>query len=296
MRLSLGPDLRRGWPTLRDQCLAAAAAGWDGVWLFDHLRVPPDEPSPGFFLEAWSTLGAVAALAPGLRVGTLVSANTLRAPPLVAAMALTLHAVSGGRFVLGLGAGGDEDEHARLGLDFPPIGERLDRLDEACTVIRRLLSPGPAHVAGRHYRIDVPETGVAAGVRIPLLVGASGPRGLDIAARHADAWLVWGSVDDMVRLGATLDARCRAHGRDPATVERGVQVMLEPGDPGPEQRRALAERWPAVLTGGPGELVDTLGRYRAAGVGEVVVCDYALPAGRRDDLLSGLLALARTSQ
>lgn len=291
MRLSLAPDLRVEWDDLLARCAGAADQGWPALWIFDHLLRPEGEP-PGFFPECWTTMAAIAGAVPTVAVGSLVSAATFRSPMLVAAMATTMAQVTHGRFTLGLGAGGDPDEHAPLGIPFPPGRARLADLEEAVLVVRALTTPGPARLTTAHHRIDVADTGVAAGSSVPLLLGTGGgPVGLDLVARHADAWHVWAAADTAAALGRRLDLACERHGRaDP--VERGAQVVYVPGPLTHHEREAEERRWPAVLTGGPAEIVDVLGRYADAGVADLVVNDVALDPARRNDDLGALLALA----
>ena len=278
MRLSLYPDQRLAWSQLEEDCREAAEDGWDGLYLCDHLLRPDDEPA-GYFLECWTTLAALAASLPPITVGSLVSANTLRHPALLAVMAAGVQQISGGRLVLGLGAGGDEEEHSALGLPFAAGPSRLEALAEACLVLRALLTPGPASVGGRHYRLQLADTGQFLARRPPLLVGVAGPRGLAIAAEHADRWAIWGSPSALQAAGGQLDDRCRQIGRDPQGLGRAAIVMAT---------TATDDRWPAVLSLDPAALGPSLAAYRAAGVDELIVCDYALPRHRRSGLLHGL--------
>ena len=146
------------WPTVRDTAVAAEKAGWDSVWLWDHLMAiigPDDQP----ILEGWASISAIAAITSRVRVGLMVGANTFRNPGLTAKLATTLDHVSGGRAVLGLGGAWFEREHDAFGIDFgKTVGERLDWLDEAVSILRRLLDgeivshEGPRGSAGRPAR------------------------------------------------------------------------------------------------------------------------------------------------
>src|SRR5918995_4284224 len=145
---------RTDWPSLGDACLAVEHAGWDSLWLDDHLLADEgDWRDPK--LEGWATLGAVAGLTELVRLGLLVSANTFRNPGLTAKLATTLDHVSGGRAILGLGGGWFEREHDAFGIDFGSgFGERLDRLDESVPLIRRLLDGERVTHQGSWYRMD----------------------------------------------------------------------------------------------------------------------------------------------
>lgn len=212
------------WPALRDAVRAAEDAGFDSVWVDDHLlndEGDPDEPK----LEGWTTLAALAAITSRVRLGLLVGANTLRNPGLIAKMAVTLDEISGGRVVLGLGAGWMEREHRAFGFDFGATpGERLDRLDESAMLIRRLLSGERVTHAGRFYTFEdaIVRPGPVKG-SIPILIGGSGRRNtLRIVARHADLWNCYGDEAELADASAALDAHCAAMGRDRAEIARTV--------------------------------------------------------------------------
>lgn len=279
MRLSLYPNQRLPWELLEQDCRSAEADGWDGVWMCDHLVRPGNEP-PGYFLECWTVIAAVAAQVPRITVGSLVSATSLRHPSLLAIIAATVQQISRGRLVLGVGAGGDAEEHEALGVPFPPDADRIEALAEACVVLRELLSPGAADVDGSHYRLRLRDTGLSTSLQVPTLVGAAGPRGIDVAARYADIWGVWGSPSELGAGGRLLDERCRRHGRDPEEVRRAAIVMLETGD--------QTGSWPATLPADSGQVRDALSRYRDVGVDELIVCDFALPRAVRSAILHQL--------
>ncbi len=212
------------WPALRDAVRAAEDAGFGSVWVDDHLlndEGDPDRPK----LEGWTTLTALAAVTSRVRLGLLVGANTFRNPGLVAKMAVTLDEISGGRAVLGLGAGWMEQEHRAFGFDFGASpGERLDRLEESVMLVRRLLAGERVTHAGRFYAFAdaVVRPGPIRG-SIPILIGGSGRRRtLRIVARHADVWNCYGDAGELADASAALDEHCAAIGRDPATVARTV--------------------------------------------------------------------------
>ena len=139
---------RLDWPTLRDACLAVEAAGWDGIWIDDHLLADEGEPADPK-MEGWATLAAIATITRRVRLGLLVAANTFRNPGHTAKLATTLDHLSGGRAVLGIGGGWFGAEHEAFGIDFGSgFGERLDRLDEAS----RAHPPAARRRAGRSRR------------------------------------------------------------------------------------------------------------------------------------------------
>ena len=215
---------RTDWPALRDACLAVEAAGWDSLWLDDHLLADEgDWRDPK--LEGWTSLAAVAVLTQRVRVGLLVSANTFRAPGLTAKLATTLDQISGGRAVLGLGGGWFEREHDAFGLDFGSgFGERLDRLDEATGIIRRLLDGETVTHVGPVYALhDAVCRPRPVQPRLPILIGGSGrTKTLRTTARYADIWNAYGAPDRLAEVGAVLDERCNEVGREPSEIERTV--------------------------------------------------------------------------
>src|SRR4051794_28640093 len=183
---------------------AAEQSGFAAVWVMDHFwQLPalggPDEP----ILEAYTLLGALAARTERVQLGTLVTGVTYRNPALLAKMVTTLDVISKGRAILGIGAAWNDSEHAGLGYEFPPIGERMERLDEALTIAKLMFTEDRPSFTGKHYRIDralnVPRPVQAGGPKI--LVGGSGERKtLRLLARHGDIghWF-GGPVEELKR-------------------------------------------------------------------------------------------------
>jgi F420-dependent oxidoreductase-like protein len=219
---------RTGWPDLRDAVLRAEAAGFDDLWIDDHLLSDEgDWPDPK--LEGWTTLAAVAAVTERARLGLMVSANTLRNPGLTAKMATTVDHVSGGRAILGIGAGWFEREHEAFGFDFGGgFGERLDRLGEAVPLMRRLLDGETVTHQGRFYRFrDAVCAPHPVQAPLPILVGGSGPtKTLPLVARHADLWNAYGTPDQVSAADAILRGACEAAGRDEREIERTVNLNV----------------------------------------------------------------------
>ncbi len=216
------------WPSLRSAIEAAEQAGADDVWVDDHLLNDEGDPD-GPKLEGWSTLAAVAVVTTRARLGLMVAANTFRNPGLTAKLATTVDNISGGRAVLGIGAGWFEDEHRAFGIDFGSgFGERLDRLAESVEIIRRLLDGERVDHDGRFYQMN----GALAAPRpiqphLPILIGGSGPqKTLRIIARHADLWNAYGTPDSLGRSDAILKERCLEVGRDESEIERTVNLNV----------------------------------------------------------------------
>jgi alkanesulfonate monooxygenase SsuD/methylene tetrahydromethanopterin reductase-like flavin-dependent oxidoreductase (luciferase family) len=260
-----------GWPELRDAVLRAEAAGFDDLWIDDHLLSDEaDWHDPK--LEGWTTLAAVAAVTGRARVGHMVVANTLRNQGLTAKMATTLDHVSGGRMILGIGAAWFRREHDAFGFDFGSgFGERLDRLGEAVPLIRRLLDGETVTHEGRFYRF---EEALCAPppiqLRLPILIGGTGPRKtLPLVARHADLWNAYGSPAELAAHDAVLRSACEVVGRDEREIERTVNVNVVIRATREEAEQAWSE-WAAVHRPQDGEE-----RLDAAGPVEAVAASLA---------------------
>jgi F420-dependent oxidoreductase-like protein len=280
---------RTTWTNLRDACLAAERAGWDSIWIDDHLLADEGDPTDAK-LEGWTTLAALAVLTTRARLGLLVAANTFRPPGLTAKLATTLDQLSNGRAVLGLGGGWFALEHEAFGIDFGSgFGERLDRLDEAVALIRRLLDGESVTHDGRFYRMDaavcMPRPVQA---RLPILIGGSGPtKTLRTTARYADLWNGYGPPAHIAEVSGILRQRCEEVGRPFEAIERTVTIHAVIRDTATEADRA----WEAIarrhglegrlgadgtdrgltVGGSPGEVAAFVDGYRQLGVGEVIV-------------------------
>jgi len=227
----------RSWDETLSRFQAAEALGFDHAWLVDHLTPtagPPDVP----IHEAWTLLAAIAARTERIRLGVLVTSNTFRHPSILAKEAVTVDHVSGGRLILGLGAGWHADEHRRYGIDLPPPAERVDRLEEAIGILVALMSAERTTYEGLHYRLDdAPlEPKPLQRPRIPLLIAAHRPRMIRLAARYADQWDTFPEMAETATDGVTttvaervaaFDAACRGAGRDPATIRRSTWTEAE---------------------------------------------------------------------
>jgi alkanesulfonate monooxygenase SsuD/methylene tetrahydromethanopterin reductase-like flavin-dependent oxidoreductase (luciferase family) len=220
-------SLGLGWNDLRTDWLAFDAAGWDSLWLPDHLSTPNPNTEPADFLEAWMALAAMAQLTSHARLGVLVSSNTFRHPSVLAKQAVTVDHISGGRLDLGFGAGWFEREHEEFGLELPPIGERVSRYAEALALLDEFLRNDLTTFEGRYYQLrEAPNRPTPVqSPRMPILVGAHGPRTMKIAARHADIWNSRGTVEEMAERNRVIDAAATEAGRDPASIIRSVSYF-----------------------------------------------------------------------
>ena len=216
------------WPDVLDLWKRSESTGWDIACVTDHF-MPATRTREGTVLESWSTLSALAALVPRIRVGTIVLGNTYRNPALVAKMAAQVDIISGGRLLLGLGAGWQENEHEAYGIPFYTMRERLERLDEACQLILSLWTQQRSNFEGRYYQLsDAPlDPKPLQKPRPELMVGGGGERvTLRIVAKHADHWNVWAGPKLMARKTAILEDHCSKVGRDSKTIARSVNMAL----------------------------------------------------------------------
>ena len=232
------------WPELRDAATRADRAGLDSLWTWDHLNAivgPWQQP----ILEGWSVLAGWSQVTTRPTLGLMVGANTFRNPGLTVKLAATLDHLSGGRAVLGLGGAWFDREHEAYGIDFRSgFGERLDALDEAVMLSRRLLDGDRIdHHEGRFYTMtDALCEPRPIQPRLPILIGGSGPRKtLRTTALYADAWNTSGTVTEVSAHDAILRAHCEAVGRDPGEIERTLTSDLVIRDDAAEARRVLAE-------------------------------------------------------
>ena len=226
---------------------SAESAGFEQVTVMDHfyqIAVVGAEEEP--MLEGYTTLAALARETSRVRLATMVTGVTYRNPALVAKMITTLDVISKGRAVCGIGAAWNESEHVGYGVEIPPIRERMDRLDEALTILKLMFTQERPSFTGTHYRIDRalnnPRPVQAGGPKI--LVGGGGEqRTLRIVARHADMSHWFGALADIKRKSEILDRYCEEDGRDPATITRtmGSPVVLVENE---GQAKTVMERMP----------------------------------------------------
>lgn len=221
-------------------CAAATTAtnsGFDSLWVMDHFhQIPPMGSDHEPMLEPYTLLAALAPWTRTARLGALVTGVTYRNPALLAKTVTTLDIVSGGRAVLGIGAAWFEAEHIAYGYEFPPVGERMDRLEDAVRICRAMFDGGPANLSGARHRVagamNRPRPLTSGGP--PILVGGGGERRtLAIAARHADACNIFGDPAGVRHKLDVLEAHCEKAGRDPAEISKtrlGALVMADTAD------------------------------------------------------------------
>ncbi len=275
------------YATVRGMAKQAEAAGFDSIWLFDHILFRyPERPTRGIW-EAWTVLAALAEATEKVALGTLVLCVPVRNPALLAKMADALDEVSGGRLILGLGAGWHEPEFDAYGYPFDHLASRFE---EALQIIHPLLTTGEVDFAGDYYQarecVSRPRGPRSGGP--PILVGAGKPRMLRLTARYADAWnTCWlGLPTRLAERRADLDAACAEVGRDPATIETTVGVAvaypdLDPTLEGTEDR----DRY---LAGPPAEIAAGLRAHAEAGVGHVIAAPFPNTPAALDRLSEAL--------
>ena len=271
------PEVERDvrWPEFVDLARAIEDAGFDGIWLGEHLLYRwPDRPARGPW-EAWTMMAALAAATSRVRIGPLVACTSFHNPALLAKQAATVDEIAGGRFVLGLGAGWNETEFRAFGF---PFDQRIARFEEAFTIIRTLLQEGQVDFDGRFHQardcelLPRPRPGGP-----KLLIGSNGPRMLRIAAPHVQAWNTWyadtnNTPEGVAPLGALVDAACRDVGRDPAAIARTVAVHVRmPGGQGRTMGDTTTTQRVVALEGSPEVIADGLRGYAAVGISEVQV-------------------------
>jgi F420-dependent oxidoreductase-like protein len=270
------------WPEWRDAGLAAEAAGWDSIWTWDHLLAifgPWEQP----IFEGWSLLMAIGAVTSRVRLGLMVGANTFRNPGLTAKLATTLDHVSEGRAILGIGGAWFDREHEAFGIDFGSgVGDRLDHLDEAVMLMRRLLDGERFDHDGRFYQMrDALCAPRPVQEHLPILVGGSGPKKtLRTVAERADAWNTSGTVEEVRTKLDILDDHCAAVGRDRSTIELTVSFPMTIRDSVGAAETAFARLLAAndaddikanpILLGPPDALAEAIAPYRDLGFRTVI--------------------------
>lgn len=269
----------------------AAEAGWDGLWFADHFmpfQGDVDEP----IHEVWSVLSALAVATENVRLGPLVCGNTYRNPVVLLKQAITADHLSGGRVVLGLGSGWQENEHIAYGIEYGTFTDRFEKLEEALQIITGLLGGDHVDFAGSHYTMaDAPLSPKPVG-SLPILLGGGGEKKtLRMVAQYAQEWNVWGTPDVMAQKGGVLDNHCERLDRDPASIERSAVALLFLCDTEAQSAKIRDRGLPRPsMVGTVSELRDQMQAFVEAGVDEVIVPDFTLgEAGAKDDILDRFL-------
>jgi probable F420-dependent oxidoreductase len=264
------PEVEREvrWPELAAMALAAEETGFDSVWVGDHYLYREDgRPERGPW-EAWTLLAGLAAVTERVRLGPLVACAGFHAPAVLAKTAATVDEISGGRLILGIGAGWNRAEFDAFGI---PFDHRASRFEEAIPVIHGLLAGERVTLHGRWVDLDDAVLLPVPVHRPPIMVGSKGPRVLAAALPYVDAWNAWfddygNSPEGFGALNRAIDDAAREVGRDPSSIERSacVYVVLDPGE---------AVRSPEVppLEGTFEAMAERLRAFAAAGADEAIL-------------------------
>lgn len=288
------PEVERDvrWPEYLAMARAAEEVGFDSIWMGDHLLYRGDgRPERGPW-EAWTMLAALAAVTERVMLGPLVASAAFHAPAMLAKMAATVDEVSGGRLVLGIGAGWNRAEFDAFGF---PFDHRVDRFAEAFEIVRRLLAGERVTFHGRYHRVEDVVLLPRPRRSPPLMLGSSGPRMLGIAIPHAQAWNAWFDLFGNTPQGfaaesAKVTAAAERAGRDPTEILRSacVLVVLDPS----AGERPVPEGCVA-LTGSPEELAGGLAAFAEAGAHEVICVVSPITEGSVRELGRALEILDR---
>ncbi|HLX35737.1 MAG TPA: LLM class flavin-dependent oxidoreductase [Candidatus Limnocylindrales bacterium] len=293
------PEVEREvrWPEYLAMAKAAEDVGFDTIWLGDHLLYRYENGDTRGPWEVWTSLSAIAASTSRIRLGPLVACTAFHTPAMLAKLASTVDEVSQGRLTLGLGAGWNEAEFAAFGF---PYDHRIDRFEEAFTIIRTLLQDGAIDFEGRYFQARdaelLPRPHRPGGP--PLMIGSSGPRMLQITLPHVQAWNVWfadtgNTPAGAAALGPIVDEAARSAGRDPSEVERTVAVLVRL--PEGRGRRSLYSKAvpPPPLEGSAARIADGLREYAAVGLAEVQLVVDPITRGSIETLGATLVDLDR---
>jgi F420-dependent oxidoreductase-like protein len=265
----------------RELAQAAEALGMDSVWLMDHLfQIPVVAPETDPILDCWIGLAALAADTRRIQLGTLVAAAGFRPPSILAKMTATLDVISHGRLIVGLGAGWCDWEHRAYGLPFPPLGERMARLEETIQILRAMWSDERATFRGKHFQVEgaVCSPKPVQRPHPPLLIGGSGAKvTLRLTAQYAQMHnLGAGGVAEARRVLGLLRAHCERLGTDYAAITRSRLTPIMFADGPADAERRLRELCPAgetekgfrarTLIGTPGEVAAQLREFVDGGI------------------------------
>ncbi len=293
------PEIERPvrWPELAAMIRRIEALGFDSVWTGDHFLYRMADGEADAPWDAWSVLAAAAAITSRVTLGPLVTPVGFYNPAVLAKKAATVDEISGGRLILGLGAGWNEVEFRGYGV---PFDHRISRFEEAFTIIRTLLQEGEIDFEGEYFSARdcelVPRSRPGGP---PIMIGSVGERVLHITLPYVKAWNVWhsdthNSPEGVAPLLARVGAACAKVGRDPAAVEATVVVLVQmPGGKGRRQGDGYRDMTPNPLQGAPEAVAEGLRAYARAGVAEVQLVVDPITIGALEDLAPVLELLDR---
>lgn len=275
------PDGQRSWAQIREMAELGEAIGLDSLWVVDHFlfKLDNDDPPRGIW-ESWSLLSALAACTKTVELGTLVLGTGFRNPALLAKMADTVDEISGGRLILGLGAGYHKFEYDAFGF---PFDNKYSRFEEALQIIHGLLKDGHIDFEGRFYSARDCEL-KPRGPRPegpPILIGSMAHKMLRLLGRYADMWngfwdYAGNSPGQLAEVRALIDEACVEVGRDPATLARTVTVLMADDSPNPYWKDSPSDNanqplTPLMLNSAPADLADSLRAFVAEGASHIQI-------------------------
>ena len=280
MKFSIWPNSERPWTEVRDLATEIENMGWDGLWYADHYmpNTPDGETIGGDMNECFSILSALAVTTSRIRLGSLVTPTTMNHPALIANRAATIDRISNGRFVLGMGAGWQINEHTAFGIELFGNKDRVDRFAEAIEITSRMLSQDRVSFAGKHFTIiDTPCEPKPVQSPLPILVGTGGPRMLRLTARFAQEWNTWGPPEGAGEVMQKLREACDKEGRDIKTMRKSVQALffVTPNEASAENLKTKVPMERSIV-GTTSQIVDAIGQYVDLGFDEVCVPDFTL--------------------
>ncbi len=262
------PEVERvvRWPEIEQMAIAAEAGGLDSLWVGDHYQYGHGDNVRGPW-EAWTQLAALAAVTERITLGPFVASLTFHNPAVIAKMASTVDEIAGGRLMLGVGAGWNQTEYRAFGF---PYERRVDRFEEAFGVVRRLLAGDEVSLDGEFIRLEscVLHPPTSDGRVVPLMIGSSGRRMLDITLPHVAAWNAWfvdydNQPDQVGRAMRPLLDACERIGRDPNSIEKSVALLVDFGSTEPRAHSINPVR------GGRQQIADAIHTLSDAGIDHV---------------------------
>ena len=278
------PEVERpvSWSEVRDIALTVEDCGFDSVWVGDHLLYRDGSGNTAGPWEAWTSLAALAEATERVLLGPLVAATSFHNPAMLAKFASTIDAVSGGRLILGLGAGWNQVEYEAFGF---PYDHRVSRFEEAFTIIRTLVRDGSIEFEGDYYTHRDMELLPRARADMKILIGSNGPRMLRIALPHADMWNSWfdgygNRAGGVAELRRVVDEACADVGRDPAAIERTVAVYVQLSGGGGRQPGDHDRGTASPISGTHEEIAEELRSFATEGISHLqIVLDPITAAG-----------------
>jgi probable F420-dependent oxidoreductase len=277
------PQIKRSWEEAKGAAVEFDRLGYDSVWVCDHVYGVPNPTLP--ILEGWSLLAAVAAVTERVGLGTLVTPPFFRNPAILAKQIATIDQIAGGRCIAGLGAGWFQPEFEAYGCDFPPLGKRLEALEETAEILKRMWGDERASFSGNFARVDEAICEPKPVRRPPILIGGGGERVLmGIAARHADIWNNMAVFQaQLAQKVEALERRCDEAKRDFSTIEISQQCVVVIGEDEAAAQEALAKAKKIYgghmggaleehgIWGAPDRVIECIERHRALGCSLFIV-------------------------